>query len=244
MRNKLTFANIILLLFILAACGTAYKAKPLPFKDPGSIQNAQEAMGATVAAKAYVDENEAEETFGFNIRKAGMLPVQIIFDNKGGNTLEIDPSQTFLEDNEGNLWPILEKNFAYERATKYAQTKKIFKEGSYNAFLGATAGALIGAAIGIVSGDSAAEGAGKGAAAGAAAGAVMGGAKAYENADDANKAITNDLRQKSLQTKAIEPHSLAHGIIFFPGEALSAKELRMKIVDFNSGSSTVIYFGL
>jgi hypothetical protein len=31
---------------------------------------------------------------------------------------------------EGNLWPILGKNFAYERATKYARTKKIFKEGA------------------------------------------------------------------------------------------------------------------
>ncbi len=69
----------------------------------------------------------------------------------------------------------------------------------------------------------------------------MGGAGAY-SANDANKAITDDLRQKALQAKAIEPNSLAHGIIFFPGEAKSAKQLRLKIIDVDTGSSYVLYF--
>ena len=230
-------------MFILSACGTAYKAQPLPFKTPDFFPNSQKALGAVIAAKAYSDAKEAKETFGFNIREAGMLPIQIVFDNQGFKTLEIDPSQTFLEDNESNLWPILEKNFAYERATKYAQTKKIFKEGAYNAFLGATAGALIGAAVGVVSGENVAQSAGKGAAVGAAAGGVMGGAGAH-SANDANKAITNDLRQKSLQAKSIGPNSLAHGIIFLPGEAKSAKQLRLKIIDVDTGSSYVLFFAL
>lgn len=241
MRKKLAITHIIFIVFILAACSTAYKAKPLPFKDPGSFENSQEALGVVIAARAYVDFKEAKEAFGFNIRKAGMLPVQVIFDNKGTNTLMIDPSQTFLEDKENNIWPILEKNFAYERATKYAQTKEIFKEGSYNAFLGATAGALIGAAVGIVTGDDIATSAGKGAAAGAAAGGVIGGAGAYSS-NDATNAITNDLRQKSLQTKSIEPQSLAHGFILFPGEAKSAKQLRLKIIDVDTGSSYLLFF--
>jgi len=241
MKNEHKFIHIFLLVFILAACSTAYKAKPLPFKTPDAFPNSQKALGTVIAAKAYSDAKEAKETFGFNIREAGMLPVQIVFDNQNSHTIEIDPSQTFLEDNENNLWPILEKNFAYERATKYAQTKKIFKEGAYNAFLGATAGALIGAAVGVVSGENVAEAAGKGAAVGAAAGGVMGGAGAH-TANDANKVITNDLRQKSLQSKSIEPNSLAHGIIFFPGEAKSAKQLRLKIIDVDTGSSYILFF--
>lgn len=241
MKKEQTYICIIILVFMLAACSTAYKAKPIPFKDPSSFPNAQDALGVVIAAKAYVDVKEAKEAFGFNIREAGMLPVQIIFDNQNFKTLEIDPSQTFLEDNESNLWPILEKNFAYERATKYAQTKKIFKEGAYNAFLGASAGALIGAAVGIVSGDNVATSAGKGAAAGAAAGGVLGGAGAYSS-NDATKAITNDLHQKSLQAKSIEPQSLTHGFIFFPGEAKSAKQLRLKIIDVDTGESYVLLF--
>jgi hypothetical protein len=241
MKKNHTFILTLILVFTLAACSTAYKAKPLPFKTPGSFPNAQKALGVVIAAKAYVDAKEASETFGFNIREAGMLPVQIVFDNQNSHTIEIDPTQTFLEDNDNNLWPILEKNFAYERATKYAQTKKIFKEGAYSAFLGATAGALIGAAVGVVSGESVAEAAGKGAAVGAAAGGVMGGTATHAS-NDANRAITNDLRQKSLQSKSIEPNSLAHGIIFFPGEAKSAKQLRLKIIDVDTGSSYVLFF--
>lgn len=241
MKKEQTFIYILLLVFILAACSTAYKAKPLPFKAPSSLPNAQEAFGAIIAAKVYIDAKEAEEIFGFNILEAGMLPVQLSFDNQNSHTIEIDPSQTFLEDNDNNLWPILERNFAYERATKYAETNKIFKEGAYNAFLGATAGALIGAAIGIVTGENVAESAGKGAAVGAAGGAVIGGASAHAS-NDASKVIINDLKQKSLQTKSIEPNSLAHGIIFFPAEAKSAKRLRLKIIDVDTGSSHVLFF--
>ena len=243
MKTKKIFIHILLFVLTLTACSTAYKARPLPFKEPGSFENSQEALGAVIAAKAYVDVKEAKDAFGFNIREAGMLPVQVIFDNKDTNTIEIDPSQTFLEDKDNNLWPILERNFAYERATKYAQTKKIFKEGAYNAFLGATAGAMIGAAMGVVTGQDVASAAGKGAAAGAAAGGVLGGASAY-SANDANKAITDDLHQKSLQAKSIGPQSLAHGFLFFPGEAKSAKQLRLKIIDVDTGSSYLLFFKL
>ncbi len=228
---------------LLYACSTTYKAKPLPFKAPGSYPNAMEVAGTEVAAKAYVDSTEAKEAFGFNVREAGMLPVQVVFDNKGTHSFEIDPSQTFLEDAEGYLWPILERNLAYERATKYTQTKEIFKEGAYHGFLGAAAGALIGGAIGIVSGENVGSAIGKGAVAGTAIGGVIGGAKGAVS-NEAGKAVMEDLRQKSLQIKAIEPQTLAYGFIFFPGEAKSAKQLRLKIVEKDTGSFHVIFLNL
>lgn len=241
--NKNTLWSCILICSLLYACSTTYKAKPLPFKAPGAYPNAMEVAGTEVAAKAYVDPAEAKEAFGFNVREAGMLPVQVVFDNKGTHSFEIDPSQTFLEDAEGNLWPILEKNMAYERATKYTQTKQIFKEGAYHGFLGAAAGALIGGAIGIVSGENVGSAIGKGAAAGTAVGGVLGGAKGATS-NEANKSVMEDLRQKSLQTKAIEPRTLAYGFIFFPGEAKSAKLLRLKIVEKENGAYHVIFLNL
>ncbi|MDP3259006.1 MAG: hypothetical protein Q8M34_00275, partial [Thermodesulfovibrionales bacterium] len=98
---------VILSSIFLISCATSYQAQPLPFKAPGSYPNAQNISGATVGAKAYTDADEAREAFGFDIRGAGMLPVQVVFDNQGKHSLEINSSQTFLEDNEGNLWPIL-----------------------------------------------------------------------------------------------------------------------------------------
>jgi hypothetical protein len=168
-----------------------------------------------------------------------MLPVQLVFENNGQDRLEIDTSQTFLEDQEGNLWPLLSQDMAHERATKYAQTKAIAKEGAYKGFLGAAAGTIIGAAVGIVAGGDVGEALGKGAAVGAAAGATLGGAEGYASGD-ARRKIISDLRSKSLQNKAIEAETLAHGILFFPGEAQSAKLLRLKLVSPDSGASHLI----
>jgi hypothetical protein len=154
--------------------------------------------------------------------------------------LKINAAQTFLEDESGNLWPILADQAAYDRATKYAQTKKIFKEGAYSGLLGATAGAVIGAAIGIVTGQGIGAAAGKGAAVGAAAGATIGGTQGYASAEEARQKIASDLNQKSLENRAINPKNLAYGFLFFPGEAPSAKELRLQLVEEDTGKVYVL----
>lgn len=232
---------LIALLTVLVGCTTSYKARPLPFKSPTSYENMVDINGAQIGGQAYVDVYAASTAFGFDIRGAGMLPVQIVFDNQGPHALEINPSQTFLEDAQGNLWPILTDRFAYERATKYAQTKKIFKEGAYSGFLGATAGAIIGAAVGIVSGEDVGRAIGEGAAVGAAAGALAGGAQGAATSNDARRVIVRDLRDKSLENKSITPGNLSHGIIFFPGEATSAKQLRLQLKEQESGKLHTVF---
>ena len=240
MKIKPIINAILLIVLISVGCSTSYKAKPLPFKTPAAFPNMVNIEGSQIAAKAFVDPQETKEAFGFDILGAGMLPVEVVFDNQGTHPLEIVANQTFLEDGKGNLWPILSNKIAYERATKYAETKKIFKEGAYTGFLGAAAGSLIGAAIGIVSGSNVAETAGKGAAVGAATGATLGGSKAIYGSDDARREIISDLREKSLENKPIEPKNLAFGFLFFPGEAKSAKILRLQIRETDTGKVHVL----
>jgi hypothetical protein len=230
---------VAIVFFVSGACATSYKAKPLPLKTPASYPNAIEVAGVLVGAQAFVEPKEAKEAFGFDVRGAGMLPVQVVFDNQGSHSLEINSAQTFLEDKEGNLWPILPREIAYERATRYARTKQIFKEGAYHGLLGTAAGAVIGAAVGIVTGENVVETAGEGAAAGAAAGATLGGAKGY-GSGDARRAVTNDLQRKSLQNKPIDPKNITFGFIFFPGEARSAKQLRLQLVETDTGRIHVV----
>ncbi len=244
MRRKKSVIIAVIILVVTTACATSYKAKPLPFRLPGSYENVVEVGGALVAARAYADPNKAKEAFGFDIRGAGMLPVQVVFDNQGPYSLKINPQQTFLEDEAGNVWPILAEQTAYERATKYAQTKQIFKEGAYHGFLGATAGAIIGAAIGIVSGENVAVAAGKGATIGAATGATLGGVKGFASSDEARRTIINDLNQKSLDNKAVNSKSIAYGFLFFPGEAPSAKQLRLQLIEVETGKVHVLKFNL
>ncbi len=236
-------ATVLILLLMTACATTTYVAKPLPFKMPGAYPNAQEVVGAVIGARAYTDPKEARENFGFDVIGAGLLPVEVVIDNRGVHPLEINGTQTFLEDQESNLWPVLNRNLAYERATKYAQTREAFSEGIHSGFLGAAAGATIGAAIGILSGQNVAETAGKGAAVGAAGGAVIGGSQAY-NAGEARHAIVGDLQQKSLQTKTIAPNVLAYGFIFFPAEAKTAKTLRLQLVEKDTGKFLVLQFKL
>jgi hypothetical protein len=232
---------LLLIVLLLAGCGSSYKAKPLPFKTPAAYNNMVEVNGAQIGGRAFADPQIARASFGFDIRSAGMLPVQVAFDNQSPDALVINPAQTFLEDDQGNLWPVLTDRFAYERATKYAQTKKIFKEGAYSGFLGATAGTIIGAAIGVVSGGDVAQAIGEGAAAGAAAGAVLGGASGAATSNEARQQVMGDLKDKSLQNKDITPGNLSHGIIFFPGEAKSAKQLRLQLKEKTSGKLHTVY---
>jgi len=240
-RKNLWFLFLVPIIFFLG-CSTAYKARPLPIKHPSAYQNSVQVAGATIGSKAFVAKEEAKNAFGFDIRSAGMLPVQIVADNQGKNALSIVAEQTFLQDTEGNLWPVLADRFAYERVTKYAQTKKIFREGAYAGVLSGTAGALIGAAIGIVSGQNVASSAGKGAAVGAAAGATLGGIGGYATADEARRKVMGDFEAKSLKNKPLSANSLSYGFIFFPGEAQSAQSLRLQLKEENTNQVFTVTF--
>lgn len=245
---KLNHTKIALLVLLaatlaLGGCATSYKAQPLPFKAPNTMPNAVPVEGALVAAKAFSDPNEAREIFGFDILGAGLLPVQVVFDNRGESTFIINGSQTFLEDVNGNIWPILTDRLAYERATKYAQTGSIVKKGAYNGLLGAAAGSIIGAAIGVVTGGDVAEALGRGAAVGAAAGATMGGISGYGDREARNE-IIGDLKEKSLQNKPVEPHQMAHGILFFPAETAVPRQLRLSLTQPDINKTQILTFSL
>ena len=74
----------------------------------------------------------------------------------------------------------------------------------------------------------------KGAAAGAATGAVMGGAQGMSDTD-VQRQIREDLRTRSLERRAVAPQEIAHGFVFFPGEARKAQELRLRLREADTG---------
>ncbi len=233
MKNKRCFRllMIFLLLASIAAC-TRYERKVVPFKMPSALPNATEVADATVAARPYDDKDEAAAAFGFDIKGAGILPVQVIFDNRGKHSLEIIPAQTFLYDSENNVWQILDQKLAYDRISKKTELGQVLPEGAKYGGLGGAAGGLIGAAIGIVTGHNVGDAALKGAVIGGAAGMTAGGAKGLDTQDVETK-IREDLKTRSLERRAVKPQELAHGFIFFPGEVKKAKmlQLQLKVTD-------------
>lgn len=211
----------------MTAC-TTYERQVVPFKLPTAYPNATAVADATVAAKAYDNNKEAGDAFGFDIRGAGILPVQVIFDNTGNHPLEIVTDKTYLVDEENNLWPILDERMAYDRLAKKTELGQVAPEAGKGALLAGAAGAVIGAAIGIVTGTNVGSAAGKGAAIGAAAGATMGGSKGLTDSE-VQYQIREDLQKRTLEKRAVAPHELAHGFLFFPGEAKKSRELRISI---------------
>jgi hypothetical protein len=195
---------------------------------PESSPSAVSFDGAIIAARIFT-ESEAQEAFGFDIMSAGIFPVQVSFDNKSEHSIKIITDQTFLVDEESNVWPILDQTMAYDRLVKNTELGKVAPGAVKAALLLGAAGAAIGAAVGIVTATSVSVAVGKGAAIGAAAGLTVGGARGMDNTDVKYK-IKEDLQSRSLQFRAINKGELAYGLIFYPGEIIKpAKVLRLQL---------------
>lgn len=235
MKRKALLVTTLLAFVVgsMAAC-TSYKSQEVSFRPPDAYGNMQLVAGAQVAAQSYADSVAAKQAFGFDIRQAGLLPVQVVIDNGGENALGVVPEQTFLIDGDGNLWSLLDSRTAYQRVEKSSEYARIAKGGGKGSLLGGAGGAAIGAAIGILTGENVASAAFKGAAVGAAGGLVVGGAQAG-GSDDASRQIGRDLATKQLVNQAVQPGSLANGFLFFPGEAPSASQLRLQLREMQTG---------
>jgi hypothetical protein len=232
-HRSLFLCASLIAIFSLASCQT-YQPQVVPFKMPAAYPNVTRAGGADIAAKAYDDPNEAGQAFGYDMRGSGILPVQVVIDNRGTHPLEMVPGQTFLVDTANNMWPILDANLAYDRIQRKTELGKVVPEAAKGGVLGGTAGAIIGAAIGIVTGTNVGQAAARGAAVGAAVGATVGGVKGATDTD-AQARIREDLYKRSLENRPVKPAEIAYGFVFFPGEASKAKELRLTVREADTG---------
>lgn len=221
---------VALALFLLIAGGCTYKDRVAPLAMPDIEQGAVEIDGVLISASAFVEAESARRAFGFNARRAGLLPVQVTFQNDSGQRLTVNTEQTFLVDADNQAWPVLSLERAHERAKGQVEVAETVRESGRPALLLGAAGAVAGAAFGLVTGENVGAAAGKGAVIGGASGALFGGARGYS---EVGGRIRRDLAAKSLKSGPILPNQLAYGVLFFPGkpgeEADSAEELRLSL---------------
>ncbi len=214
---------------LLLVCGcSTYSHRVAPIEIPNTANGAVSVEGVRITAKAYLDQSVAKKRFGFDIRGAGILPVQVVIDNQSGKSVMVEPAQTFLIDQEGKAWPLLSLQEAYARTEGHVQIGETVKGTAKPAVLLGAAGALVGLAVGIVSGRDIGENVAKGATIGATAGALSGGAAGYQAAAEK---VRRDLSHRSLRNKSVSPGHLAHGFLLFPGkdEAKSISRLRLSL---------------
>jgi hypothetical protein len=200
----------------LSACAT-YVNSSLSFRPPQEYGNFQNVSGLMVGGEAFTDKKIAEETFGFDIRGAGVFPVQIVIDNRSEQGIEIVPGQTYLIDASDVSWKILSNGEAVERVEKGSR-------GETAAGGAGKGGALLGLAIGVASGQAAGEA--------AVGGGVTDGAS--------NELTGEDAREQGSDGRVIPAGSLARGFIYFSGEAATVRELRLQIRFRGSGAMETI----
>lgn len=232
-QKKIVLTMTVLLAVALLASCTRYQQQVVPFKMPQAYANSTTVGGAVIASKSWDDQKEAEGAFGFDIRPE-ILPVQVIFDNRGNHPLEIVSEQTFLIDVDNNAWPVMDARMAYDRIARKTEMGEVAPNAAKYGAMGAVAGGIIGAAIGIVGGQGVGDSAMKGAAAGAATGAVLGGTRGMSDTD-VQRQIQEDLRTRSLERRAVAPQEIAYGFVFFPGEAKKPQELRLRLREADTG---------
>ncbi len=233
MKLKTLVLGIVVSIGLLSC--TTYKSQQVGFMPAADYPNNVTVEGVTVGAEAYADRTTAKQAFGFDIQRAGLLPVQVVMDNRSGDRVQIVLDQTFLVDNNNRYWNLISNRTAMERLTAATKSGAIVAGAGKGAGWGAATGAVLGAAFGVLTGESVAESAGKGAAVGAAGGAVYGGAKEGTDTQQ-ERTIADDIRDKGLEGKTIQDQGLANGFLYFPAEAPSARELRLQLLNIESGN--------
>lgn len=219
---------LLIIVAHLSACAT-YESKSVSFRPPQDYANYQNTSGLLVGAESFADSKLAEQAFGFDLRAAGLLPVQVVIDNKSGQGVEVVSGQTFLIDDTNRYWKVLTNREAVDRVQKATDAGSIAGGAGKGAAYGAAAGALLGLAIGVVSGRDVGSSVVKGGVLGGAGGAVIGGANKAGDDRQREYKIAEDVRDKGVEGKIMQSESLASGFIFFPGEVASARELRLQI---------------
>lgn len=227
-------ALVPFLAFSLIACAGDPAPGPLPITPPG--QSAALAGEARISVETYPDPEAAQRAFGFDAAASGILPIQVVVDNRGMESLRVEADQTFLQDAEGRLWPLLDPQTTRKRAARGLSTRETLSQGAETGAWGAVGGAVLGAALALVTGDSVVTGAGKGAALGGGGGLVLGGVKGA--ADDApERRLAYQLRDRSLLHKRMRPGALSHGVLFFPAEIPSARALILQFRESGSDAA-------
>lgn len=228
-------AALLTIGFMTVSC-TIYESREVAFRPPDQYANVQMVAGANLAAESYGDKERAKQIFGFDIRGAGLMPVQVVIENRGNARLELMPDQTFLVDQSGGYWQLLDRRTAYKRVEDSTEFGTIAKGAGRTAVLGAAAGALVGLAVGVLGRGNIGEDIGRGAVIGASGGAIAGGVEAGTSGD-VERQIARDLANKELINRVVEPGTLASGFLFFPGEAPDGGKLRVQLRDVDTAET-------
>jgi hypothetical protein len=230
---------LIAFLALSSACAPRYEYRAIPVRAIDSYPgHANIAGGGKAGAVAFYDKDQLTALFGFDLKKAGVVPVQLAIENDSAQPILLMDG-ALLEDEAGQRWEILPSSVVYARIDDYTSGGLSGKEGVRRTLLWGLAGAVVGAAVGVASGTSVAEGAGKGGAIGGALGAASSIA-GLGTQEDTEASVVRDFSNRSMAHNTVAPGETASGFLYFPGETLKPARLHLRLKPADREAQTII----
>jgi hypothetical protein len=212
-------------MLVTAACAPRYEFKPVPVRSLEAFDSRVAFSGGLVAAHAIYDTKEVTKFFGFDLKKAGVIPVQLAVRNNQDQGALVLYKATLL-DAEGLLWEVLPSDVVVRRIDEHTSGGLSGEQGARRTLLWGLAGGVLGAAIGVVGGTSVAEAAAKGAAVGAAVGVTSSIAQAGTETSDAGE-IQRDFSTRNIDHATIGAGETVNGLLYFPAEAAQPRRINL-----------------
>ncbi|GIX46089.1 MAG: hypothetical protein KatS3mg131_0300 [Candidatus Tectimicrobiota bacterium] len=221
-------------LVFFVGCAAPLRTSVAPFRPPTQLPNAQKIGNLVVAAEVLDTPEKSKRVFGTDLAAAGILPVQLVVENRGNQEYEIDAAQIFGVV-AGEYYPAFNLSQAAQRVRESSIGTTVVGQAVLGALAGAMAGAAIGAAAGSVTDD-----AGRGAAAGAAIGGAAGGtAGAAEGASDRyTHQFRHELAAQDFGDRVIFPGDLHQGFIYLQWQPYTV--LRVKVTNITERTTHVV----
>ena len=218
----------------VTACAPRYEFRPIPVRPIAGYANRTSIPEGQVGAVAYSQSSQLKAIFGFDLKKAGVLPVQARIDNDSANaTLVL--VEALVTGRDGQSWEPLPSSVVYDRLDRYTGGGLSGEQGVRRTLLWGLAGGIVGAAVGVVSGSNVGAAAGKGAAIGGAMGAASAIISPSVDENDSMMSIQRDFSGRSLDHASVPPQASANGLLYFPAECQDPIRLSLTI---RSGSET------
>ena len=88
---------VIVLSLLLAGCASNYRVVEIPQREADMYPDSQTRDGLTIAIDEMRGSTRAQQYFGANLIRAGILPVSIIVSNHGEQRVAIKPADILLQ---------------------------------------------------------------------------------------------------------------------------------------------------
>lgn len=182
-------------------------------------------MGVHIGAELAEDPKQIEEVFGADIRAAGVLPLQLIIENKGAQTIEIVAGQTCLIDDDNRYWRPLSTQAAAEKLDRAEPAAAVVQGKTVKT--AKVSDAVMEMAVAMISRHGAQAPVSKPE---PSAGPAKPQGEKQGAVDKPDKK-----RDKGIDGRIMTTGSLMRGYLYFPGDIRLARELRIQIKSRDDG---------